>query len=282
VALAACCGALLLAASAWAQAAGASGNGSAAPSLASRSSANPSQLALADTSWPLASESQDDGRILAFAQIDDQPTSDAGGVSVATQVSPSALTVTGTNTYSGDTHVQGGVLAGNIPPGTNLTIETGATYDGGGAARSVSALNGSGRVINTNGLTVQSGAFSGQISGNGGLTKTGPGTLWLGGGPSRSPDSERDAIQLQRTTNMEAGSGQPLIRATPVQRHVCRPHPRPRPRPRTGTPSNAGAATGAASSAAKATGASGAASGAAGAISGVDCPATPPASAASK
>ncbi|MDR0577289.1 MAG: autotransporter-associated beta strand repeat-containing protein [Candidatus Accumulibacter sp.] len=43
------------------------------------------------------------------------------------------------------------------------------------------ALSGAGNVINTHGLTAQSGTFSGVISGAGSLTKTSAGTLTLSG-----------------------------------------------------------------------------------------------------
>ncbi|MDR1044837.1 MAG: autotransporter-associated beta strand repeat-containing protein [Candidatus Adiutrix sp.] len=91
------------------------------------------------------------------------------------------LTLSGTNTYSGGTTVSAGTLAGNIASGTDLTVASGATYDGSGAARSVGALADAGSIINTHGLTAQSGSFSGVISGAGGLTKTGAGTLTLSG-----------------------------------------------------------------------------------------------------
>ena len=102
----------------------------------------------------------------------------AGGF---TKTGTGILTLTGANTYTGDTTVNAGTLAGSIATNTNLTVAAGATYDGTGAARSVDALNGNGSVINTNSLTVQSGAFGGVISGSGFLTKTGAGTLTLTG-----------------------------------------------------------------------------------------------------
>ncbi|GHU32194.1 hypothetical protein AGMMS50256_21900 [Betaproteobacteria bacterium] len=93
------------------------------------------------------------------------------------------LTLTGNNDYLGDTTVNGGTLAGNIAADTNLTVAANATYDGTTAPRTVNALNGAGEIINSNGLTAQSGAFSGDISGAGSLTKTGAAgtTLTLSG-----------------------------------------------------------------------------------------------------
>ncbi|GHU19640.1 hypothetical protein FACS189475_07190 [Betaproteobacteria bacterium] len=90
------------------------------------------------------------------------------------------LTLTGNNNY-GDTTVKDGTLAGNITANTNLMVESSATYDGTGAARTVKALTGDGDIINGNGLTVQSGAFSGNISGAGNLSKEGTGMLILAG-----------------------------------------------------------------------------------------------------
>ena len=91
------------------------------------------------------------------------------------------LTLTGNNIYIGDTRVNAGTLAGNIAHGTNLTVAADATYDGLNAARSVNALNGAGRIVNNNGLTAQSGLFSGIIFGSGGLVKAGENTLYLAG-----------------------------------------------------------------------------------------------------
>jgi outer membrane autotransporter protein len=91
------------------------------------------------------------------------------------------LTLSGVNTYSGGTTVSGGTLAGNIAANTDLTVAGGATYNGFGADRYVNVLSGAGNIINSDSLTVQSGAFSGDISGAGVLFKTGAGDLTLSG-----------------------------------------------------------------------------------------------------
>ena len=63
-----------------------------------------------------------------------------------------------------------------------MSIADSATYDGDNKARSVGGLNGGGKILNTDGLTVQNGTFGGVIdNSNTSLTKTGAGTLTLSG-----------------------------------------------------------------------------------------------------
>ena len=89
------------------------------------------------------------------------------------------LTLTGMNSYDGVTKVTEGTLAGNIADNTDLEVLVDAAYDGTGAARRVNILSGAGKLINGNGLTVQSGTFKGVISGAGSLVKDGEGELTL-------------------------------------------------------------------------------------------------------
>ena len=90
------------------------------------------------------------------------------------------LTLTGNNAYTGSTTISDGTLKGNIASGTDLSIADSATYDGDNKARSVGGLNGDGKILNTDGLTVQNGTFGGVIdNSNTSLTKTGAGTLTL-------------------------------------------------------------------------------------------------------
>ena len=92
------------------------------------------------------------------------------------------LTLTGNNAYTGSTTISEGTLKGNIASGTDLSIAASAIYDGDNKARSVGGLNGGGKILNTSGLTVQSGDFAGIIdNSNTSLTKTGTGTLTLSG-----------------------------------------------------------------------------------------------------
>ena len=99
-----------------------------------------------------------------------------------TKTGAGTLTLTGNNAYTGSTTISEGTLKGNIASGTDLSIADSATYDGDNKARSVGGLNGAGNILNTDGLTVQSGDFAGSIdNSNSGLTKTGAGTLTLSG-----------------------------------------------------------------------------------------------------
>ena len=92
------------------------------------------------------------------------------------------LTLTGNNAYTGSTTISEGTLKGNIASGTDLSIAASAIYDGDNKARSVGGLNGGGKILNTSGLTVQSGTFGGVIdNSNTSLIKTGAGTLTLTG-----------------------------------------------------------------------------------------------------
>lgn len=95
-----------------------------------------------------------------------------------------SLALTGVNTYTGGTFLNGGILS--VGADDNLGNATGRlTFNGGtlqystgfASARPVT-LNASGGTVDTNGNTA---TLSGVIGGSGGLTKAGAGTLTLGG-----------------------------------------------------------------------------------------------------
>jgi autotransporter-associated beta strand protein len=91
----------------------------------------------------------------------------------------STLILTGSNSYTDGTFVVSGILAGVLPSGYALTVNTGATYDGrtdltssDAVARTVSSLNGAGTIQYTK-LTTGNRDGGGSFSGIIGDTNTG-------------------------------------------------------------------------------------------------------------
>ncbi|SEH14754.1 fibronectin-binding autotransporter adhesin [Sphingopyxis sp. YR583] len=99
------------------------------------------------------------------------------------------LILSGTNSYTGDTIVNGGVLrAGSArafgPGGRNMTVNSGGTLDLGGFDLGFAAVIGGGQ-IDLGGRTLTtgsgSGVFTGRISGTGGYTRIGSFTQTFSG-----------------------------------------------------------------------------------------------------
>ncbi|MCA0245038.1 MAG: autotransporter-associated beta strand repeat-containing protein [Proteobacteria bacterium] len=118
-----------------------------------------------------------------------EPFGDTGGL---TKTGSATLTLTGTNLYAGATTIAGGTLAlagtGSIAASSGVALAAaGVTFDisassGGQTIQDLSGVAGTFIVLGGNTLTVgtaNSTTFSGSISGSGGLTKQGSGTLTL-------------------------------------------------------------------------------------------------------
>ena len=127
-----------------------------------------------------------DNATLQFYNVTGNPTvanDITGAGSLIVNSTSQTITLDGTNDYTGSTTVQAGTLVGNIADGTDLSVASGATYQTGDADRVVGALSGAGSIAIAIGqdFAVQSGSFSGVISGDGSLTHAGTGTLTLSG-----------------------------------------------------------------------------------------------------
>jgi|GEM_PF-1592341 len=105
---------------------------------------------------------------------------------------PGTVALNAVNTYAGPTIVQRGILqlgtVGALPASTTVTVsnEPSAVLYLNHYPQTIDSLWGGGAagglvLLGTATLTVGSGDFSGVIAGAGGLTKTGPGVLTLGG-----------------------------------------------------------------------------------------------------
>lgn len=112
------------------------------------------------------------------------------GTGGLTKSGTGTLTLTGTSTYSGATTATAGTLqagaASAFSSSSAFTVNSGATLDLNNFTQSIGSLSGAGNVtLGTATLTTggdnTSTRFSGAISGTGGLTKSGTGTLTLTG-----------------------------------------------------------------------------------------------------
>jgi len=113
--------------------------------------------------------------------------SGAGGL---TKIGAGTLTLSGANTYTGATTVNGGTLllgaADRIANGSAVTVGALGTFDLNGFNETVGSIAGTGGVTLGAGTLTAGGnnantAYSGVMSGSGGLTKAGTGTLTISG-----------------------------------------------------------------------------------------------------
>jgi YVTN family beta-propeller protein/autotransporter-associated beta strand protein len=112
-----------------------------------------------------------------------------------TKIGAGTLTLSGSNTYTGATSVNAGTLQAGVvnafSPFTAFTVASGATLDLNSFNQTIGSLAGAGSVtlgsaMLTTGNDNTSTTFSGTVSGAGGLTKIGLGTLILSGTNSYS------------------------------------------------------------------------------------------------
>ena len=131
----------------------------------------------------------------------------AGSGSIS-KVGAGTLTLGHANSYAGPTSVSAGTLklrsVGALPDTTALTLSSGTTLDLNGCDTVVASLTGSGAIaLGTARLGVgnpSSSTYSGVISGAGGLTKVGSGTLTLSGVNTYSSETRIDAGTLKLGT----------------------------------------------------------------------------------
>ena len=127
------------------------------------------------------------------------------------------MTLSGNNTYTGATFVNGGTLqlgaSEVIPNGSALTVASGATFNLNGNSETVGSIAGGGSIANSAGTLTAGGnnastTFSGVISGGGGLTKAGSGTLTLSGANTYSGNTTLNAgvVSVSQEANLGAGS----------------------------------------------------------------------------
>jgi|GEM_PF-1318238 len=134
------------------------------------------------------------------------------GTGSLTKNTTGTLILSGANTYSGDTTVNGGTLRAtggdNRLSTTGITtINAGATLDLTGTNQTFATLNGPGTLSNIGATTIGAGAFSGVISGTGSLIKDTTGTLTLSGANSYNGGTTLTGGTLIAGSNTALGSG---------------------------------------------------------------------------
>ena len=117
-------------------------------------------------------------------------TGDIEGAGALQKSGTGTMVVSGSNTYSGGTIVTAGTLklggSNTLPTSGDVTVASGATLDLNNNSQTIDALDGAGNVSLGSATLSEGGnggssTFSGAISGTGGLTKYGNGTLNLTG-----------------------------------------------------------------------------------------------------
>jgi fibronectin-binding autotransporter adhesin len=146
-----------------------------------------------------------------------------GGAAGLTKNGVSVLTLAGANNYSGPTVVTAGTLRsgapGIIPDSSAVTLSTGATLDLSSLDETIGSLADAGNVALgsatlTTGGDGSSTTYSGVISGTGGLTKLGPGTMVLNGGNTFTGPTTISEGTLQYAAANRIGNSSAVVVAT--------------------------------------------------------------------
>jgi autotransporter-associated beta strand protein len=132
-----------------------------------------------------------------------------------TKVGLGTLTLSGSSTYAGATNVNAGTLQAGavnaLSPFSAFTVAGGATLELNNFNQTIGSLAGAGSVMLgsatlTTGNDNTSTTFSGTISGRGGLTKIGAGTLTLSGNNSYSGGTTINAGTLAVSSDSNLGN----------------------------------------------------------------------------
>ncbi len=128
------------------------------------------------------------------------------------------LTLTGTNSYTGNTDVSAGILRiganNSLGAATAVTVATGATFDVNDRTQAVATIAGAGAIDLGSGALSTTGTgsttYSGTMSGTGTFTKAGSGTLTLSG-----TNTYTGATTIQEGT-LQLGASNVLANGTAV------------------------------------------------------------------
>ncbi len=133
------------------------------------------------------------------------------GTGSLTKLGAGTLLLSGANAYGGGTTISAGTLqagaANTLSANSSISVAGGATLDLNGFDQSIGSLSGSGNAT-LGGATLTTGgdntstAFSGLISGSGGIIKTGSGTFTLSGA-----NSYNGGTTISAGTLLLSGSG---------------------------------------------------------------------------